>query len=786
MAEALEPLFTLLKSQALLVKTWLFHNVQGMLLGFGHEAPVVQAAICLTFNCALWCLLVAALRRFASQETATKARESPATTKASNSQVTLPNKDWNGVVPEFKTELSTIEEQPSKEDDREIAARLLQSVWRELQANQEIEKRRQQQKDCTASQENTGKTLKGGTLNAGRGDSKTKRGETGSQSAISNDIYQQALAVAQAKALTSKSISSTTEAKATPQLYSGEASRTALGGRIAKALNSSNTGATTTTHKDCYDLISAFNKDPTAIVDMVAKDATRTIMQKHKEQQLQQKASLKTESSSSSHKLGFQVNTALKLRAQTMASVVIQSWARMIICRRAYLEVFSSLITAPIANLPSTSTSRVGSPTTITTTTQQPIKTSQDPPQSKGSSDSNTDAPSIVSALSSWSSTWNRKKATMVPPTSISTPKAANTAKQTSQQPPPVPDTNESSSSNLLNSASVLQHLPKLWRAATTCDSHNDTTTDTPPKAQTTDSKPQDPKPSDFMDDDDSVVEEDANFVKRFEARRRRTKPGNYYSGLWQSTLERVGECNTMCEALEERSATAVKCHKNSPATSVLSCQNTVVCSDEDSNHYEVVLTSPTGEGMVGCHGSFIPSLCAMPRRSSRQNVTRPSTSTPPAPPTTTTSQANTEKAENKAPPLSEGHKKTQGGLRCNNPGIYYVPTATSADYAVGEDANLFSFSTRTQTTFSSPSTYEEDDQWTAQHQETTSKGLTFAFCTAPPVTTSSSSDSGISTTHSDYYSVDHSASLDEGPSLSYQPSHSIVAGPTNSIDAGA
>ena len=750
MVAAMETLSVFLQSQALHAKTWLLYCLRGLLFGFGHEAPVVQAAICLTFNCAIWCVLVAALRRFTSQEEALNDAGKPHAEVPTKTKLEI---DWKASVPELKTDLSTIEEQPSKEDDREIAARLLQSMWRDLQASQDLKKRTQQNQKQQ-------KSRRGHSQNSSvRGDSKEKGNI---QPAITQDIYQQALAVAQAKASSSGSVSS--EPKATPQLCSGEASRTALGGRIAKALNSSSSNkTTTTTHKDCFDLISAFNKDPTAIVEMVAKDATRTVMQKHKEQQ-QQKLSLHSASRSSSHKLGFQVNTALKVRTQTLAAIVLQSWVRMMICRSAYREVFSSLITAPIANLPSTSTSRVGSPTTITTTTQQ----HKDPLKSKNSSETNPDAPSIVSSLSSWSSTWNKKKSTMVPPTSISTPKTATAPTKATKQ-PPVQDTSKSNiRSNLPNAASILQHIPTLWRAATTCDSNLETA-DTPP---TTQAQHDSNNMTTSHDEDDSVLEEDGNFVRRFESRRRRRKSTGYdYSGLWQSTLERVGECNTMCEALEERGAAAVKCQDNATAASVLSCQNTVVCSGEDGKNYEVVLTSPTGEGLLGCH-SAIPPLCTMPRSRSLQDVTQAASSAAPA------SQAKTEKVHNK----TNTHKKTQGGLRCNNPGIYYVPTATSADYAVGEDANLFSFSAPTQTTFSSKSTYEEDDSWTAKHPETR-KGLDYAFCTAPPVTTSSS-ESGASTTDSDYFSVDHSATLDDGPSLSYQPS--VMTGPTQSIDAVA
>jgi IQ calmodulin-binding motif len=80
-----------------------------------------------------------------------------------------------------------------------------------------------------------------------------------------------------------------------------------------------------------------------------------------------------------------QVKAAIEVRMRVLAAVVIQSWSRMIACRREYRRIFSSLNTAPIANfLPETARG------------VEPTDTQ--------------DAISCISSLSSWSSIWNNRQ----------------------------------------------------------------------------------------------------------------------------------------------------------------------------------------------------------------------------------------------------------------------------------------------------------------------------------------------------------------------------------------
>ncbi|CAB9514873.1 expressed unknown protein [Seminavis robusta] len=81
-------------------------------------------------------------------------------------------------------------------------------------------------------------------------------------------------------------------------------------------------------------------------------------------------------------RFGNQVKAVIEVRMRLLAAVVLQSWFRMVRCRRRYLTIFSSMRTVPINNH------------SVSQLIEQ----------------KDTEAMSCISSLSSWSSTWNRKQ----------------------------------------------------------------------------------------------------------------------------------------------------------------------------------------------------------------------------------------------------------------------------------------------------------------------------------------------------------------------------------------
>lgn len=216
-------------------------------------------------------------------------------------------------------------------------------------------------------------------------------------------------------------------------------------------------------------------------------------------------------------------------------------------------------------------------------------------------------------------------------------------------------------------------------------------------------------------------------------------------SSLWKTTLERVGECNTMCASTEIESNPNIITLTHNRADS----PTVVDCSDDN---YEVILATsntttnrPMSIGDPGCN--ILPSLCVAPTSPKKKRIIKKlekqviecgcqcfdgegtvqvKNSNSKSTQNNNTDSMQTDNMENK-PSIKNNSDSPQGkeaikqpDLRCQDPRIYCAPTPTTADedhlhtepctmpttFSSNLSSSFHAFSSPMTYTFSSPSTY--------------------------------------------------------------------------------
>ena len=441
-------------------------------------------------------------------------------------------------------------------------------------------------------------------------------------------------------------------------------------------------------HKDCYTLISAYNRNPKIILEMVAKDVSRsaalhcnTPKSKKDDNNMMPNVGVNTTKDTTASSFtataslqdrkkhfASDIGVALRLRLRSMAALMIQSWVRMLRDRHAYLQLFSSLNTAPINNFsPSASAARKASEAKSSRIHQNIIN----------------DVESILSSLSSWSMMSAKESQTPRFSSSISRTTvpgrmaSGNTSsfKEPTKQTSTLPTLSCSCQDDSMSPEQQQQHqvhsdsfrkLQSWWKdsmtklkvqqvsvvrqcgaavdstneKSSTCCAAMDLTTITtnarkgdspmdekgirhqnPAIGHGDDDGSDDDDSGDDSDDDDDTILADSTAAASFARRpRRRRENANFYSKLLNKAFEHVLKCHVMCETTTERHMAAVQTFS---CKNPMSCEKAAECT-EDS--FEILLPSTAGGTKGASECTNVVSVCAVSVQPSKLLTQHPHT----------------------------------------------------------------------------------------------------------------------------------------------------------------
>lgn len=299
---------------------------------------------------------------------------------------------------------------------------------------------------------------------------------------------------------------------------------------------------------------------------------------------------------------GTQVKAIMEVRMRLLAAVVLQSWCRMIICQTKYRKVLPSLNTEPLSHMVSEES-----------TQQQEAD----------------EGLSFMSSLSSWSSTWNRHLPSKLDAPSSSFFVGASSSHDQQAFKPTIQEKKalELSIKDHASSRASIVLIQAWWRASTVRaglasksmsmkNVVSDGTMPTPDPGAPDQNKKgkllQNSTSENTMRTSNiSIGNINYSFQgqgarsrtsKSVGAKRRRRK-SNYYRDLWRSTVERVTECHSICNATIE-------------STSSMECSSREAVEVgraffEDPTKYEAMLAkiSKTRKSLPAC--SALPSILA-------------------------------------------------------------------------------------------------------------------------------------------------------------------------------
>jgi len=532
---------------------------------------------------------------------------------------------------------------------------------------------------------------------------------------------------------------------------SSRLSRTSRASRVSKISRASKANTESRHFERKGSLVAARTEDIPTFSDVVSNENSLS--------------SCSNDDDNNNSEFGSKVKAVMEMRMRLLAVVVLQSWYRMVRCRKAYRRLFSSLNTQPITNLPG----------------MGPLPTDQPDTQ---------EAISFISSLSSWSSTWNRRHPSYKSVTSSKLGpvaaafkealKAKNDAHQIFNA---SPEDQQAIRNSITFHTSVIT-IQTWWRLCMVKRGRRQRITDRAPEFLNSVvlSVSYITEVSNEDDDDDTI-----DYVMRGERHcsdSSNIKEQQYYSQLWTATLDKVAECQNMCTAIDLQGA-----------RDNLTAMTSATGEDRDDHEDD------------GCN--LISLLCKSPRnRTKTKKVPTGKSATSSASPRSECSSAGIIELYSmpKRSTTSSHRKKV---IQCNGGSIYYVPSVTSTDAGDSEGAapkvlspnasSKHGISTPPQFTFSSgsrnvPNEEESDEEHfdissqlrcmvveAGRRKKRNKNSINYAFCASPPVITSVSSNS--SATSRSFNSSRSESSRSYHESASTGSFYSIDEPPSKEID---